>query len=83
MHALVNVLSCLAIYCELVTPRLLVCFHAGFVPYSIFIYSIFRQLTTEDREIRKIRGDQKDSSREMKRKLRLAFENLVKLKSLR
>jgi len=36
----------------------------GFVPYATFIYSVFREQTTEDRKIGKTQGDQKDSSRE-------------------
>ena len=38
----------------------------SFVPYNyaIFIYSIFRALTTEGRKDRKTRVDQEDSSRE-------------------
>ena len=44
-----------------------------FVPYSIFISSIFRQLTTEDREIRKIRGDKKDASRGDEEKVKISI----------
>ena len=74
---LVNAHSCLRIHCEFFcTPRLLVCFYNGFASYPIFIYSIFRVWARQE-EIKRIQAGRK------KTKLRMAFENLVILKSHR
>ena len=49
----------------------------GFVPYAIFIYSIFRECKSEKHR------DKKDSCRKDEDKVKNGIENLVKLKSLR
>jgi len=81
---LVNAHSCLTIHCEFFTPRLFFGFHTldcSLRNFYLFYFQGVNDWRQENQE--NIRRGKRIHAVRMKKKLRMAFENLVKLKSLR